>query len=230
MNTIIPNPAIAIAGRTFRVSFSRPDATDRAEIEQFIGEVFRQAYGAKLRRFKPCLMSLRDRDNRLVAACGFRSATHGALFLETYLDRPIEAVLAEHAGLPVRRCEIVEVGNFSVIEPGMARYLIAAINDHLYNTSNQWAVFTTIPMLHNVFIKLEMHPEILGIADKNRLAPEERSEWGSYYEHKPQIMALRRIERRAIPRMPDARNQNSGMPEPASGSRCLACGMISREE
>ncbi|OGA05085.1 MAG: hypothetical protein A3F73_08680 [Gallionellales bacterium RIFCSPLOWO2_12_FULL_59_22] len=230
MNTIITNPAIAIAGRSFQVNFSRPDATDRAEIEQFIGEAFRQAYGAKLRRFKPCLMSLRDQDKRLVAACGFRSAAHGALFLETYLDRPVEAVLAEHAGFPVRRSEIIEVGNFSVVEPGMARYLIAAINDHLYNTSNQWAVFTTIPMLYNVFIKLGMHPEILGVADRNRLAPEDRSEWGSYYEHKPQIMALRRIERRVIPRMPDARSSDAKTPEPANGSRCHACGMISREE
>lgn len=230
MNTIITNPAIALAERSFEVNFSRPDATDRAGIEQFISEVFRQAYGAKLRRFKPCLMSLRDQDNRLVAACGFRSAAHGALFLETYLDRPVEAVLAEHAGFPVKRSEIVEVGNFSVIEPGMARYLIAAINDRLYHTSNQWAVFTTIPMLYNVFIKLGMRPEILGVADSNRLAPEERLEWGSYYEHKPQIMALRRIERRAIPRMPDAQSTGAETPEPTSGSRCQACGMVAREE
>ena len=109
MNTIITNPAIAIAGRSFQVNFSRPDATDRAEIEQFIGEAFRQAYGAKLRRFKPCLMSLRDQDNKLVAACGCISAALEPLFLETYLDQPIEAALSERIGFPIDRNDIVEV-------------------------------------------------------------------------------------------------------------------------
>lgn len=203
MNTIICNPNISLAERPFTVHFSLPDADDRAEVERFISYVFHQAYGAQIKRFKPCLMSLRDQDHKLVAACGFQSATHELLFLEAYLDRPIEAVLAEHTGYPVKRSEIIEVGNFSVIEPGMARYLIAAINDRLYETSNQWAVFTAVPMLRNAFIKLKMNLEILGIADKNRLPLQEQAEWGSYYAQKPQVMAIQRIERRSEPRIPE---------------------------
>ncbi|MDO8293028.1 MAG: thermostable hemolysin [Gallionella sp.] len=216
MNTVISNPTIGLAERPFDVHFSRPDAGDRAEIECFIGNVFREAYGAEIKRFKPCLMSLRDHDNKLVAACGFRSAALEPLFLETYLDKPIEAVLAERVGFPVKRGDIVEVGNLSVIEPGMARYLIAAIVAQLHATSKQWAVFTAVPLVRNAFIKMGMNPVILGDADKSRLSPEEQAEWGSYYEQKPQIMAIRRVELRSNPRISE-----TGMP--AESIACLQC-------
>lgn len=186
--------------RNFSVHFSKPDAADRAELEQFIGDIFHQVYGARIHRFMPYLMSLRDPDGKLIAVCGLRSAATENLFLETYLDQPIEAALSEHAGEAVERGDIVEVGNFSVAELGMARYLITAINDQLYATSKQWAVFTAVPVLRNAFIKLNMNPEILGDADKNRLPAEEQAEWGSYYEQNPQVMAIRRIDRRSEPR------------------------------
>ena len=218
MNTVISNPAIGLAERPFNVHFSQHDAADRAEVEQFISDVFREAYGAKIKGFKPCLMSLRDHDNRLVAACGFRRAALEPLFLETYLDQPIEAVLSERVGFPVRRDDIVGVGNFSVAEPGMARYLITAINDHLHDTSNQWAVFTAVPVLRNAFIKMGMNPVILGDANKSRLPPEEQEEWGSYYTQKPQIMAVRRSERRSQPRL-----SGSCSSESATGVRCPTC-------
>ncbi|MHB0926360.1 MAG: thermostable hemolysin [Gallionellaceae bacterium] len=216
MNTVISNPTIGLAERPFDVHFSQPGAADRAEIERFIGDIFREAYGAEIKRFKPCLMSLRDHDNKLVAACGFRSAALEPLFLETYLDKPIEAVLAERVGFPVKRGDIVEVGNFSVAEPGMARYLIAAIIAQLHATSKQWAVFTAVPLVRNAFIKMGMNPVILGDADKSRLSSEEQAEWGSYYEQKPQIMAIRRVELRSNPRISE-----TGMP--AESIACLQC-------
>lgn len=218
MNTVISNPAIGLAERPFDVHLSQPGDNDRAEVERFIGEVFREAYGARIRRFKPCLMSLRDQDNRLVAACGFRSAALEPLFLEAYLDRPIEAMLAERTGLPVERSDIVEVGNLSVTEPGVARYLITAIVDRLHATSKQWAVFTAVPLVRNAFVKMGLNPLILGDADKSRLPAEEQAEWGSYYEQSPKIMALQRIERRSKPRAPEIATRRPG-------TQCEICGM-----
>lgn len=218
MNTVISNPSTGLPERPFDVNFSRFDADDRAEVEQFISEVFRKAYGAKIRRFKPCLMSLRDQDHKLVAACGFVSAAAGPLFLEAYLDQPIEEVIAARTGLPVRRDDIIGVGNFSVTEPGTARYLITAIVDRLYATHNQWAVFTAIPVVRNAFVKMGLDPVILGEPDKTRLSPEEQTEWGSYYAQKPQIMAVRRIERRSTPRIAEA-----GTPRPVTCVHCQNC-------
>lgn len=228
MNTIISNLTIGLAERILTVHFSQPDATDRAEVEQFISDVFYQAYGAKIKRFKPCLMSLRDQDNKLVAACGFRSAALEPLFLEAYLDQSIEKTLSDHVGFQVNRNDIVEIGNFSVIQPGMARRLNAAILTQLHATSKQWAVFTAVPVLRNAFIKMELNPIILADADKNRLTPEDQAEWGSYYAQKPQIMAVQRFERRINPRILETLisktvDSKIGIPEPITGVRCQTC-------
>lgn len=201
MQTTMLSQPTGLNERPFSVYFSAPDATDRMEPEQFIRQVFKQTHGADIKRFMPYLMSLRDHDNKLVAVCGLRSIANEAPFLEIYLDQPVERVLSEHAGSQIKRNEIVEVGNFSVAELGMARYLITAINDQLYETSKQWAVFTAVPVLRNAFIKLGMHPEILGSAHKSRLPIDQQKEWGSYYDQQPQVMAIRRIERRIEPRI-----------------------------
>jgi len=195
------NPAIDLNERPFAVRFSKCDSADRGELERFIRDIFRQTYGAEIKRFKPYLMSLRDHDDKLIAACGLYSATTGRLFLECYLDQPIEALLSTHAGLPLKRSDIVEIGDFSVAELGMARYLITAINDQLHFTSKQWAVFTATPALRDAYIKLGMNPEILADVDINRLPPEDRTAWGNYFEQKQQVMVIRRMERRNKPRI-----------------------------
>jgi hypothetical protein len=195
------NPAIDLNERPFAVHFSKCDSADRAELERFMRDAFRRAYGAEIKRFKPCLMSLRGHDDKLIAACGLHSAMAGSLFLECYLDQPIEALLSSHTGYPLKRSDIVEIGDFSVAESGMARYLITAINDQLHFTSKQWAVFTAAPALRDEYIKLGMNPEILADADINRLPPEDRTAWGNYFEQKQQVMVIRRMERRNKPRI-----------------------------
>lgn len=217
MNTTIPNPGCRVE-YPFSVHFSQHDSDDRIEVEQFIWDVFHQAYGARIKRFKPCLMSLRDHDNKLAAVCGFRNATLEPLFMETYLDQPVEAVIAERTGSPARRGDIVEVGNFSVAMPGVARHLIAAIFDQLHATSKQWAVFTVVPTVHNALVNMGLQPIVLGDADISRLPAEDQADWGSYYEQKPKIMTLHRIDPRNKTRLPGIR-----FPEPATGARGKAC-------
>jgi len=132
------------------VHFSKPDAADRDELEQFIGGIFQQVYGAQITRFMPYLMSLRDHDGKLMAVCGLRSAAIEAPFLEIYLDRP-----SRKCSLNTPGCRSIAATSsrwaISVAELGMSRYLITAINDQLYATSKQWAVFTAVPVLRNAF-------------------------------------------------------------------------------
>lgn len=185
-----------IRNRSFTVHFSGRDAADRAEIEQFIADIFFQVCGAKVRFFLPTLMSLRDLDGRLIAACGIRNAGAERLYLENYMDKPVEQVLSERTGSTVLRSDIVEIGNYSVAEMGISRQLSAAIFDQLHATSKQWAVFTAVQLVRNALLKLNIVPEILCDADIKHLPLAEQSEWGSYYEQNPQVMAIRRIERR----------------------------------
>lgn len=186
----------AINDRPFTVHFSARDAADRAETEQFIRDIFYQVCGAKVRFFLPVLMSLRDPDGKLIAACGIRNAGTERLFLENYMDKPVEELLSERVGSRIQRSDIVEIGNYSVAEMGMSRLLISAIFDQLHATSKQWAVFTAVQIVRNALIKSDIIPIPLCDADINKLPPAEQSEWGSYYEQNPQVMAVRRIDRR----------------------------------
>ena len=172
-----------------------PDAPQRAELEAFIREVFRRAHGATIRHFMPQLMSLRDAGGQLLAVCGLRNAADGRLFLETYLDAPVERLISARASEDIARENIVEIGNLAVAEPGMAPVLLASVSKYLHDTGTQWAVFTAIPMLKNALARLNMQLETLGQASIEHIPAEQRPEWGSYYDKQPQVMAVRRAAR-----------------------------------
>jgi len=198
------NSTLTQVERQFTVRFSKSDSADRSEIERFIIDTLNHTYGADIKRFKPYLMSLRDQDNKLIAVCGLHSAATEKLFLESFLDQPIEALLSAHTGFTVKRGDIVEIDNFSVVELGMSRHLVTAINDQLYFTAKQWVVLTATPELRDVFVNLGLQPEILADTDINLLPTEDRQAWGSYFGLNPQIIAIRRMDRRNKPRTGNA--------------------------
>ena len=103
----------------------------RSETEAFIAAVFTRAHGARIRKFMPLLLGLRNRGGRLTAACGLRAAGGGPVFLEHYLAVPVEQAVAATAAVPVARARVVEVGNLAVAPPGSARELIAALTEYL---------------------------------------------------------------------------------------------------
>lgn len=135
------------------------------------------------------LVSLRDEQENVLAVCGFRNAATGRLFLETYLDEPIEAVLSSHCGSRISRENIIEIGNFAAHKPGMLRQMVEAFTPYLYETGVQWAVFTIVPEIRNAFERLGIELVPICQADRNRLDPEQQKEWGSYYDVQPQVMA-----------------------------------------
>lgn len=174
---------------------SASNGSDRPQLEHFIYSIFRDAYGAHVTHFMPHLLSLQDQDEQVLAVCGMRPAGSEKLFLEAYLEQPIETALSQRIGQEVERGAIVEVGNLAVSERGLARMLLSEVILHLHETNAEWAVFTAIPALCNSLIKLEVQVEFLGEASIDKLAPADRAGWGSYYDRQPQVMAVRRMPR-----------------------------------
>ncbi|OIR12366.1 thermostable hemolysin [mine drainage metagenome] len=175
-------------------AISEQGALDRQELEGFISAMFERAHNAKIIHFMPKLMSVRDASGKLLAACGLRHADQAELFLETYLDAPVEALLSQHSNTPVRRSAILEVGNLAVAEPVNVRSLLASISLYLHSTDSEYAVFTGISTLRNSLTKLNMPLQLLGEARINRIPESERAAWGTYYNEHPQVMAIRRIQ------------------------------------
>lgn len=164
-------------------------AAERAGIEQFIHDTFAAAYAADVQGFMPRLLGVRARNGNLLAAFGVRSAEKGGLYLEQYLDQPIEQALAGKAGVTPQRSRIAEVGNLATTHPGAVRWMIVALTVMLYEEGYEWVTFTGTSSLRNGFCNLGLQPQEICPALAERLAPEERMRWGNYYQHKPMVMS-----------------------------------------
>lgn len=176
------------------VRTSPPGGQRRIAAEQFVHDCFKHHYQADVRHFMPMLMSLSDTYDRLQAVLGFRHADDEPLFLETYLDQPVEQMLAGRISAPVDRSRLVEVGNLSVANTGGARWLFTALTAYLTTTHCEWVLFTIGPILQNAFRRLGFTLIDLAEARRDRLPAEEQAAWGSYYDQKPRVMAGRLAE------------------------------------
>lgn len=169
------------------------NAPCRGEVEDFIAAVFKQTYGANVTQFMPELVALRDNHGVLMAAFGMRKAAKEQLFLEQYLDMPIEVLMTERLGKTITRDEITCIGNLAVANPRNAGVLIAHVIQHSLDLGIRWGVATAHHRLQNGLIKggRDIYP--LHLADKTRLSKAEQAVWGSYYDHMPQVVAIRGV-------------------------------------
>lgn len=159
-----------------------PDSPTRQEVERFIAAIYRARFGADVDVFAPLLVSRRGTDGELCAAAGYRPADAGALFLERYLDAPVEHAL----GAP--RSQIVEVGHLAACRAGEGRRLILQLGPWLAGNGFRWAVSTMTEELRHLFRRLGVAQRALGVADPGRLG-DAAKDWGRYYEHHPTVLA-----------------------------------------
>ncbi len=173
--------AIPDAGLTHALS-------QRPALERFIAERFRDAYGARVSHFCAHLLGWRDAAGAWQAAAGYTPAATGALFLEHYLDRPVEALLSDAFGKRVARERIVEVGNLVSAARGFGRSFVPALGRHLLALDYRWVVFTATREVRGLLQHLSFDARTLAPAAPGRL-PDYGAAWGSYYEHDPSVMA-----------------------------------------
>jgi len=164
-------------------------STQRPTAEAFVRDVFAEHYGAQVSSFAPTL-TLFEQDAQLIAAAGWRSAGDERLFLERYLDAPIEQAVAQLAGQPITRERIVEVGNLATTRQGSSVQVIFLLAEHFYRSGFEWVVFTATRELVRIFTRLGLPLLALAPADPSRLG-DEAAAWGSYYDTQPIVVAGR---------------------------------------
>jgi Thermostable hemolysin len=179
-----------------------PGAPGRAEVEAFVQAVYARRHGARVRQFAPTLVSLDDATGP-VAAAGYRRAGPTPLFLERYLDAPIEASIAAQTGEAPARGSIIEVGHLAASREGAGRRMIHHLGPHLAALGCSWVVGTLTEELRALFVRLGITPLTLAAADPARLGDaRDQADWGRYYEHRPMVLAghlpraLQRLETR----------------------------------
>lgn len=172
----------------------------RPQVERFIHGVYQRRYGADIQSFAPVLVSLCD-ETGILAAAGYRDATEGPLFLEHYLDQPVETLLTSLREGSTTREGIAEVGHLSAHRAGEGRKLIMRLGPHLAEHGFSWVVTTVTEELLHLFNRIGLTPLMLGIADPRALGSMAHL-WGSYYDHHPSVvcgqlkLALQQMARR----------------------------------
>lgn len=158
-----------------------------AEACQFIRRYYRIVFGARIDVQAQQLMVLFDGNKRLRAAVGLIPAEQRELFLETYLDAPIEHQLMMKTRRSIQRHDIMEVASLAADGSGAGRLLFVALTEALHIIGRDWIVFTGTSQVRTMFSRLGLAPVAVADADPSRLG-EDVARWGRYYEHAPSIM------------------------------------------
>ncbi|MBI1405653.1 MAG: hypothetical protein GC145_05960 [Caulobacter sp.] len=159
---------------------------DRSRVEAFLEASYARAFEGRIRSHYPTLVSVQRADGGIEAAVGFRLAARERLFLEQYLDAPIEQALANRMGLNVRRHEITEIGNLASNSAPATLLLFLALAAHLAEEGCTHAVATATRQLRRSFARVGFATQSLTRAEPARLAGG-AADWGAYYARDPEV-------------------------------------------
>ena len=154
---------------------------ERQRVEDFIRAIYKQSYNADITVNYPVLMSVRNAENDILAAVGFRYAKDEPLFLEQYTQEPIEKFLG------CSRHEVVEIGNLASAGQGASAFLFAALASYLNNKNVLYAAITGTDFLHRYFERIGLQPRKICDADIDAVQESQKS-WGSYYDTQPRVL------------------------------------------
>ena len=162
------------------------NAPKRSQVEDFIFDKYHQVHGASLNQFLPLLLQLTHSDT-IVAAVGIKPGQFRPLFLEQYLDSPIEQQVSALTRKPFDRGVLAEVGNLAITTPGAAPSIFVVLASSLFKAGYQWSAFTVTHHLDKILRRLGFKPNYVQQADPGRLESD-RTSWGNYYTHAPKVM------------------------------------------
>lgn len=166
-------------------------STNRVEVEKYIEQQFETAYGSQLSEFLPIFLTL-SCAGKFSASTGISLGSEsGCFFLEQYLNKPIECELKHSSNEEIHRKQLVEIGNLVATSRGASRLMLIILASVLSQAGYEWMVFTaTKPLLHSLH-KLGFETHVIAVAEPARLDKNSITNWGSYYENKPQVVAGR---------------------------------------
>lgn len=171
-----------VSARPAIVSILPAFSKDRQSVESFITNTYAQAYNAKIGVHYPTLMSVRNENGDILSAAGFRYAATDPLFLEQYLETPIESVLN------VNRHAVTEIGNLASGGGGASLFLFAALAAYLDGRNQSHAVITGTSSIEKHLKAFGLKPSRLAPADPSLLLQKDE-DWGTYYDTEPHVLA-----------------------------------------
>jgi hypothetical protein len=168
------------------VALHSPFSCRRSVVECYIKNKFASVYGANIQEFMPYLMTL-SRHDKISAAVGMRPAQEHSLYVENYLQKPVECEIKALTGISTRREHIVEIGNLVSTWRGSSQLLFMLLTQLLCRLGYEWAVFTATNEVEKLLGRLKLSTFTLSKANPAVLG-EQGKQWGRYYDRDPHVM------------------------------------------
>lgn len=169
------------------ISVRRPGSQGRDRVEAYIEAGYVRAFGGRIPRHCPILISLEDGSGDVSAAAGVRMAGREPLYLEHYLDEPVEAALGRIVGAPMERRRIAEIGSLASHSQGASVFLFIALAKHLQRHGCTHVVATATRQLRRSFAQFGFETHRLAPATASRVAAV--AGCGDYCDRPPEILA-----------------------------------------
>ncbi len=157
-------------------------------VRTFVSDRFAEQHGAM-----PCMdyadwHVINVGSHQPLAALAVRQAADEKLFLETYLEQPIEVVVSAAFGRQIARSAIVEIGCLAATPTSAMLRLWSEAAIRL-SDGHEIAVATLTRPLRTMFARVGLPFIELAEADPQHLHQEVRDRWGRYYEAQPVVCA-----------------------------------------
>ncbi|MFG2480576.1 thermostable hemolysin [Streptomyces fagopyri] len=128
-----------------------------------------------------------DGQEEVLACAGLSFPEDETILLERYLDAPVEDVITQAVGAPVKRSQVLQIGSIASVRASAGAEIIKAIPLIMACLGRPYAVMTMTGRLAALMQRLGcvFHP--LADASPERLPAGERAAWGSYYDTRPVV-------------------------------------------
>ncbi|WDE07675.1 thermostable hemolysin [Thalassomonas viridans] len=180
------DPRKESTGLPFTAELITRTSSERNRVERFISEGFKRAFDAQIDNFLPAIITIKNRGD-IKAALGIRSA-RTPLFIEQYTKTPVQE-LAYFKQKMVKRPNIAEIGNLYSSSSRFTISLFLTMGVALYLNGYSHLVFAGTKQVIELLSSTGSKTHFLCHADKGAL-DDEQSSWGSYYQAKPQVVAV----------------------------------------
>lgn len=168
-----------------RYAVAERSSPQRPQLERRVQQGFGEHFGACISGFMPHLAHF-DND----AVIGYRGANEESLYLEHYLDAPIEDVIAKLVGTSVRREQIVEVGQLVVDSREAIGPLFRSLAPFLKGLGFNYICFTATAKIRLLLERAGLRGVTVARASEEAVY-HAGDAWGSYYDNDPHIIVGR---------------------------------------
>lgn len=165
-----------------------PSNPGHRALQAEIRDCYAHHFGARIEEFMPWLLRVTRRDDGCRGVIGLRPASRERLYLEDYLDQPVEDAIAALAGHPVPRTDVVEIGQLAVESRQVVVPLFRELVPFLLQQGFGWVCFTATGPVRSLLAKAGLAGCELAPASEARVAGRDDA-WGDYYRHDPRVIA-----------------------------------------